>query len=364
LWEWAYAKLTIMSLLRPVEYNNTIEGAMRNSAHTRWIWAEFRHRIFDIFWPKGNTTITDLTDISLVKDLQNILYWILLEHDKAKKIIFTHEGTYPHITVTAPREWINDWLEFEWLPESTKEIIIWLFQSHQIDIKDKNIETISKNMKDLLEFIFYIESHGWKNVENLLSSAKSPAQWLDWFKDWKPTMTTVQDEHWNSQSIRAFDRSDYRFSPFDTALRRNMRFYAEQSPEYNFETWDYYNYSKYTKIPTWIIDFYEWQPILSPLDLSKQQVINLLVIDLFMNEKYDMKTYIKKILLEWNKLEMIRLYASVHHTNAVNHKATRDTIIGAAYSFLGVPYETRVFVPLPKIRWEGGGRRYIIPSQE
>ena len=25
-------------------------------------------------------------------------------YDKAKKIIFTHEGTYPHITVTAPRE--------------------------------------------------------------------------------------------------------------------------------------------------------------------------------------------------------------------------------------------------------------------
>ncbi len=253
------------------------------------------------------------------------------------------------------QETLTDFLDENWIPESSKEIIRWLFEKHWAFsevVSEEDIWNLYQNLWVLIKFIVAVESYWGKNIINdEWSSAKCPFQYLDWYINWVPTTILVKDENgdpvldenWNETRVRKYNRETWDYSPFDTALRRNMEYYASQAPGYAN---DYYNYSKYSEyIPEWVIESYENQPELSPLDLSWEESINMWLVDSFCRSKT--QEYMSGIILHWDASDMKRFYNRIHHTSpdaAVNENVQQHFDTFAADL---VPITNLIFSPLP-----------------
>lgn len=250
---------------------------------------------------------------------------------------------------------LTEFLDENWIPESSKEIIRWLFEKYWAfseNISEEDLWNLHQNLWVLIKFIVAVESSWGRNIINTeWSSAKWPFQYLDWYINWTPTTVLAKDENgnpvfdenWNEIRVRKYDRETWDYSPFDTALRRNMEYYASQAPDYAN---DYYNYSKYSEyIPEWVIESYENQPELSPLDLSWEESINMWLVDSFCRSKT--QEYMSGIILHWNASDMKRFYNRIHHTSpdaAVNTNVQNHFDIFASQLS---PVTNLIFSPLP-----------------
>ncbi len=142
-----------------------------------------------------------------------------------------------------------------------------------------------------------IESSWWKNIENKISSAKWPLQWIDWWKNWKKNPK--------------FNRKLWKTSPFETALRRANLFYTNNK---------YPDFSN-NKVPEYIRKAWEnwWKLDIKQFDTEKQ--IQLWFLDIIMR-KWKAIEYLMWTLL-WNKWFSRKLYEKIHHTNVKKWDKTK-----------------------------------------
>lgn len=213
-------------------------------------------------------------------------------------------------------ETLIDFLKQNWVPESSSEILFiilstgWFFAD---DMSDTDRSIMISNLQVFIEFIVQIESFWWKNIKNNewitdnwpSSSAKWPFQYLDWYINREPTLIPkrenwriIRDEEWNTVMVRAFDRQEWRFSPFDTALNRVRR---------------YYNTHWADGVPSWVEEAWNNQPDFSPLDLTWEQSINLWIIDSFTRGSWALN-YLSNIITRWDSGAMSSFYNNIHHT--------------------------------------------------
>lgn len=230
------------------------------------------------------------------------------------------------------REWtLSEFIENEWIPVSTQRVLYKLLREkgNFHNLHQDDWEKVLSNFKNLVHFIVAVESFWGQYIENNeWSSGKWPFQYLDGFKNGEVTLVSGQP---------AFSRENQNFSPFDTALRRSMRYYSWGAS-------DYYNYGKYSdQIPAWIIEAYENQPNISPLDLSHEESLNLWVIDIFSRESsYE---YLAEILIYGNAESMKELYNRIHHTQPneqVNTNVARNFEI-FSQRFIALPEDIYTF---------------------
>lgn len=200
--------------------------------------------------------------------------------------------------------YLSHLLKEQWLSEETKEIIdIWiekylLWKTFYInkrnivfdrDFIDNNKDIFYHNITEFLMFLLELESNWWYiNAQNPISSAKWPLQWLDWFK-------------WDKK-FKTYNREDWIYSPFETALRRSDMFY---------NNWKFTNF-KTDNTPIYIKEAWtnNWKLELDTFSPDKQ--IDLWFIDLLMRWKKS-QWYLAWIML-WNYYFAKVTYKYIHHT--------------------------------------------------
>lgn len=272
-------------------------------------------KFLDAWW-----VLPDSDGFKIDEIMYNYSHFIIQSIDDP--LITSSENQENIVIDTSHQETLTEFLDENWIPESSKEIIRWLFEKYGAfseDTSEEDFWKIYHNLWVLVKFIVAVESSWGMNIRNSQwSSAKWPFQYLDWYINWVPTTVLVTDkddnpildENWNEIRRSKYNRETWDYSPFDTALRRNMEYYASQSPGYEN---DYYNYNKYLEyIPSWIINSYENQPELSPLDLSWEESINMWLVDSFC--RWKTQEYMSGIILEWDAWDMKRFYNKIHHT--------------------------------------------------
>jgi hypothetical protein len=191
-------------------------------------------------------------------------------------------------------KWILDKLEnkivtIDWIKIKFDEVFIY-----------NNIEQITENIKNFLIYLMNIESYWWKNVENKESSAKWPLQWIDGWKNW------IKHSNYN--------RKEWIFSPFETALRRADLFYS----------WNKYPSFKSEKIPKHIIEAWNnwWKLDVKKFDSEKQ--IQLWFIDI-LTRKWKAIEYLMWTML-WNTWSANKLYMEIHHTKTSWVEETKKAV--------------------------------------
>ncbi len=296
---------------------------------------------------------------------REIVFDILKKLDIEWKIILTRESNHFHVTVTNPEirkkydqhvidtkktrrrrihalkmknflkkeqilakispdnllEWEDDrdkfrlweYLKENGLPHSTRKLLKELMKRYMgIDSSDfsRKEDVYSYRMEIMIRFLLSIESGWWNlNAQHSKSSAKWAFQYLDWYK---ANLDRVEDENWDPY----YNRSN-RFSSFDNALRRAaIHFTWYQRWDGNIDWWD-------NRIPEYIWYAYRYPWVISPTDLSAEQMMNLWLVDIFMKDGTDKA--LNELLLNWKVSSLKKLYW-FHHTNVDGSEKTADVV--------------------------------------
>jgi len=180
--------------------------------------------------------------------------------------------------------WINKYLIWKYFLYNWNKVIF-----TKTFLKN-NSEWLKQNITSYLIFLMNIESNGWYvKAENPNSSAKWPLQWLDWYKNW--------------QKIKSYNRKKWKYTSFETALRRSDKF---------FNDWIYTNF-KNDNTPEYLKDAWNnwWKLNLS--EFSPDHQIDLWFVDLIMRGKKSKKLLMWIML--WSYWSAKKTYKDLHHTN-------------------------------------------------
>ncbi len=181
----------------------------------------------------------------------------------------------------------------------------------------KNKENLINNLKNIILMIIHIESDWKYKAKNLeKSSWKWLGQWLDW--NWKYSIEYMYNKKWytknqikrilNINKIKTLKKRTIRkTSSFETTLKQIYNLYSNNIlKKLSFEIPNYYN--KKLK--------------LSPLNLNLEQQIQLLILDIWANNKKVknklwqqvwIKDYLWTAIL-WNSWAVKEIYKIFHHT--------------------------------------------------
>ena len=291
------------------------------------IYEEISEQIYQTLLRANNYLQLDryFIDETILVTLERLKQVNLLEYQEVKNnggmiIIWNHEVNiqdyFLHDTIENSEisESLIDFIRQNWIPDSSSDILFTTISTGWIiaeNISVEDWEIMLSNLQVFIEFIVQVESFWWQNIQNnQWSSAKWPFQYLDWFINWEPTLIPkiddnweiVKDDTWNTVMIRAFNRNEWDFSPFDTALRRTRRYYDSYWAEW---------------VPDWVNKAWNNQPEFSPLNLSWEQSINLWIIDSFTRWN-GVTDYLRDVVIHWHWQAMQDFYYNIHHTNPTN----------------------------------------------